>query len=269
MSCRGLGADQGRPRAAAATRTTGTRAAATSIERCVSRPPRQSRPPVVAESRLVVARVAGQQHLADARRGRTFGCTGATSPRRARRGAHRPSSASASRCLIVGNTSISSSALVGLERVGGPRASARRRTRCHPRSPRRRAGAAATKNQVSKRILTSRGRDPAREAARARGRRELRFRPPPRARAPPAARVVGVLGVHGAAREDPCAAHEALLRVALDEQHLGAVRRVAQEITRRGLARLGHLAVLSSSPGRGRSTRTASRLLRRPAVNRR
>jgi hypothetical protein len=55
--------------------------------------------------------------------------------------------------------------------------------------------------------------------------------------------VVGVLaGVERAAREDPGAAHEALLGVALDEQHLRAVRAVAEQDERRRLTRLGHLA---------------------------
>jgi hypothetical protein len=55
-------------------------------------------------------------------------------------------------------------------------------------------------------------------------------------------RVVGVLaGVHGATREDPGAAHEALLRVALDEQDLGALRRVPKQDQRSGLPGLdGH-----------------------------
>ena len=45
----------------------------------------------------------------------------------------------------------------------------------------------------------------------------------------------------GAAREDPGAAHEALLGVALDEQHLGTVGRVPQQDQRRGLTRLRDL----------------------------
>jgi hypothetical protein len=51
--------------------------------------------------------------------------------------------------------------------------------------------------------------------------------------------VVGIVRVHGAAREHPGAAHEALLRVALHEQHLRTGVGVAQDDDRSGLARLG------------------------------
>jgi hypothetical protein len=55
--------------------------------------------------------------------------------------------------------------------------------------------------------------------------------------------VVRVLaGLRRAAREDPRAAHEALLGVALDKQDLGAVRRVPQQDQRRGLTRLRDLS---------------------------
>src|SRR5918992_1612336 len=64
-------------------------------------------------------------------------------------------------------------------------------------------------------------------------------------------RVAGVLGVHGAAREDPGAAHKALLRIALDEEHLRAVQRVAQDDDRGGLTRLGHLTLVELLAGMG------------------
>src|ERR687895_659092 len=64
-------------------------------------------------------------------------------------------------------------------------------------------------------------------------------------------RVAGVLGVHGAAGEDPGAAHKALLRIALDEEHLRAVRRVPQDDDRGGLTRLGHLTLVELLAGMG------------------
>jgi hypothetical protein len=48
---------------------------------------------------------------------------------------------------------------------------------------------------------------------------------------------VTLAGVHGTAREHPGAAHEALLRVALDEQDLEPLGGAAQEQDRRRLPR--------------------------------
>jgi hypothetical protein len=63
--------------------------------------------------------------------------------------------------------------------------------------------------------------------------------------------VIGVLVVHAAAGEDPRAAHEALLGIALHEQHFGAVGGVAQDDDRRRLAGLGHLAFVPLLAGMG------------------
>ena len=49
--------------------------------------------------------------------------------------------------------------------------------------------------------------------------------------------ALALVGVDGAAGEDPRAAHEARLRVALDEQQLEPVAAAAQHDHRRGLAR--------------------------------
>jgi hypothetical protein len=57
--------------------------------------------------------------------------------------------------------------------------------------------------------------------------------------------ALALVGVHGAAGEHPSAAHEALRRVALDEQHLERLRALAQEDHGRRL------------PGRGGGTSPA------------
>src|SRR3954470_8446251 len=62
------------------------------------------------------------------------------------------------------------------------------------------------------------------------------------------ARVVLALD-DGAAGEDPGAAHEALLRVALHQQHLRAVGRVAQQNEGRSLPGLGHIAPIELFTG--------------------
>ena len=54
--------------------------------------------------------------------------------------------------------------------------------------------------------------------------------------------AIALVGVHGAAGEDPVAAHEAGLRGAPDEQDLKSRRRPAQEDDGRSLARIGDLA---------------------------
>src|SRR3954452_14135862 len=80
------------------------------------------------------------------------------------------------------------------------------------------------------------GRDPARErneAARV-GQRDVRLL---RELAPPGLGRVAVLVVHRPAGEHPGAAHEALLRVALDQQHLRAVSGVAEHDHRGRLPR--------------------------------
>ena len=73
--------------------------------------------------------------------------------------------------------------------------------------------------------------------------------------AAPVGRVaVALLGVHGAAREHPDAAHEARLGRALDEQQLERLAAAAQQdhASRPAAARAGG-PVFSSSPGPGRS----------------
>src|SRR5437763_5138954 len=57
-----------------------------------------------------------------------------------------------------------------------------------------------------------------------------------------------VLAVHRSAGEHPGAAHEALGRVALHEQHLGTLRAVPQNDHRRGRPRLGHLPGIQLLP---------------------
>ena len=68
----------------------------------------------------------------------------------------------------------------------------------------------------------------------------------------PAGKTVALafVGVHRAAGEDPGAAHEALLGIALDEEHLRALGPVAQEDQRSGLPRLGDLALVELFAGR-------------------
>ena len=62
--------------------------------------------------------------------------------------------------------------------------------------------------------------------------------------------AVALVGVDGAAGEDPRAAHEACLRVALHEQHLERLRAAAQQDHGRGLARLGRRAEVELLTGR-------------------
>ena len=99
------------------------------------------------------------------------------------------------------------------------------------------------------------GGDPARERHERLARR-ARGRPPPGPRARAVCAWPPSLVVHRAAGEDPGAAHEALLGVALHEQHLGPVRRVAQDDQRCGLAGLADLA-LGSAPRRAAGGRSA------------
>ena len=103
------------------------------------------------------------------------------------------------------------------------------------------AGARAAKNHVSKRIFTSSGviqrenGTSSMSAAESDSGLLLEL-------ADGRGGVVGVLaGVIRAAREHPGAAHEALLRVALDEQDLGSLGRVPKQDQRRGLTRLRDL----------------------------
>jgi rubredoxin len=63
--------------------------------------------------------------------------------------------------------------------------------------------------------------------------------------------VVGVVCVDGTAGEDPGPAHEALLGVALHQQHLRTLLGVAQHDDRSGLARLGHRALVELLAGMG------------------
>jgi len=65
----------------------------------------------------------------------------------------------------------------------------------------------------------------------------------------------------------PTRRHEARVRIALDEEHFGTVRRVAQDDDRRGHARDRHRGRCSaSSPGPGRSTSTKRTLLSSAAM---
>ena len=134
----------------------------------------------------------------------------------------------------MGNTSISSS------RSPAARASAGRIQRKSTHSAPSHAGSApggasATKNQVSKRTFTSRG-----VIQRENGTGSAS---PSRTPASSSSSRTAVAAwsassvVRGAAGEDPGAAHEALLGVALDQQHLGPVVRVAQQDQRGRLAR--------------------------------
>ena len=149
-------------------------------------------------------------------------------------------SESSSRCLIVGNTSASSSC------AWAARAAAGRSQRASTHSPpsgvaSAPGGARAAKNQVSKRIFTSSGviqRENGTSSTSA-GERDSRLL---LELADGRGGVVRVLArVIRAAREDPGAAHEALLRVALNEQDLGTLGRVPQQDQRRGLTRLRDL----------------------------
>src|SRR4029079_7664979 len=64
-------------------------------------------------------------------------------------------------------------------------------------------------------------------------------------------RVVGIALVHRAPGEDPGAAHEASLGVALHQKNLGPLVGVAQHDDRGGLARLGDLTLVELLAGMG------------------
>ena len=193
--------------------------------------------------------------------GITFGSTGVTGRSRA---AARVSStvavrASSSRCLIVGNTSISSS------RAPAARASAGRSQRVDALAPVD-LGLGSSRRLCREEPGVEADLDPFRrdpagerdELGRSRERHAgfLLQLADSRGGGP----VVVV--VHGAAGEHPRAAHEALLGVALHEQDLRTAGRVAQQDQGGRLARVGQLAVAPLLTRRRLSTSPAQRIFR-------
>ena len=195
---------------------------------------------------------------------RTRGSTGITL-RRARLAParRRPSRtrASCSRCLIVGKTSSSSSRAPRVERV--LRRDPARVDDLVVVDPHLRArGRARDEEPGVEADLDLRRGDPARERRRARPGRRARGPPPPRSRASPRDRRAGVDSssvVHGAAGEDPRAAHEA----SPPGCAAAAAPRARRSASRSRIADAAGRASatgpsFSSSPGPGRSTSTGA-----------